>query len=216
MKFTHVFFDLDGTLTDSQEGILNSFKNLLTHYGLEIPDYNTLCTFIGPPLVLTMKEGFGFSGEKAKESVQVFRSYYDSKGYKENRVFEGISELLLLLKEKGVSLSVATSKPEVTAKKILKHFDLEKYFDHICGSLPDESRSKKSEVIEYALLENKITDRSKVLMVGDRKFDVEGAKEAGLKCAGVLFGYGNLEEFKKAGADFIAKTPADIAKIVLG
>lgn len=215
MKFEHVFFDLDGTLTDSQEGILNSFRNLFSHYGLEIPDYKTLCTYIGPPLMLTMTEGFGFSEEQARESVVVFRSYYDSKGYMENRVYDGIEKLLSDLKNKGIKLTVATSKPEVTAKKIIKHFGLDKYFDNVCGSGSDESRSKKSEVIEYAIQTNKITDRSKILMVGDRKFDVQGAKETGLKCAGVLFGYGNEDELKKAGADYIAKAPADILDFVL-
>ena len=210
MKFEYVFFDLDGTLTDSQEGILNSFRNLLTHYGREIPDYKTLCTFIGPPLVKTMTEAFGFSSQKALESIKVFRSYYDTKGYKENRVYDGIEELLSELKKRGLKLSVATSKPEVTAKMIIKHFNLEKYFDFVCGSGADESRSKKSEVIEYALESNGIKDRSKVLMVGDRKFDVEGAKATGLKCAGLLVGYGNRRELEEAGADFIAEKPADI------
>lgn len=215
MKFEHVFFDLDGTLTDSQEGILNSFRNVFKHLGLEIPDYQTLCTFIGPPLFVTFTEILGFTMEKSEECVKVFRNYYETKGYLENRVYEGIPELLSQLKKAGVKLSVATSKPEVTAKLIIKHFDLEKYFDHICGSISDDVRSKKSEVIEYAIETNKISDRSKILMVGDRKFDVEGAAKTGLKCAGVLYGYGCEEEFKKAGAAFIAKTPADILKIVL-
>ena len=215
MKFEHVFFDLDGTLTDSQDGILNSFRNVLTHFGLEIPDYQTLCTYIGPPLTLTLTETFGFSKEKTEEGIKVFRSYYNTKGYLENRVFEGIPELLSDLKKAGLKLSVATSKPEETAKKIIRHFELEKYFDHICGSSSDESRSKKSEVLEYAIAENKITDRSTILMVGDRKFDVEGAAKTGLKCAGVLFGYGTEEELKKSGAAFIAKTPADILSFVL-
>lgn len=214
MKFEHIFFDLDGTLTDSQDGILNSFRTVFKYYGLEIPDYETLCTYIGPPLSLTMTQTFGFSGEKAKESVKVFRSYYDSKGYLENRVYEGIPELLEKLKEMGLKLSVATSKPEVTAKKIIANFGLDKYFDFVCGSCMDESRSKKSEVIEYAISVNKITDRSKILMVGDRKFDVAGAKECGLKCAGVLFGYGSREELETAGADFIAEKPASIVNFL--
>lgn len=215
MKFEHIFFDLDGTLTDSQDGILNSFKNVFIHFGLEIPDYQTLCTYIGPPLPFTFTEILGFSKEKTEESIKVFRNYYNERGYLENRVYQGIPQLLAALKENGFKLSVATSKPEVTAKKIIKNFNLEKYFDHICGSASDESRSKKSEVIEYAIETNKIADRSKILMVGDRKFDVEGAAQTGLKCAGVLFGYGSEEELKKAGAAFIAKTPADILKFVL-
>lgn len=214
MKFEYVFFDLDGTLTDSQEGILNSFRNLFAHYGLEVPDYNTLCTFIGPPLAKTMTESFGFTGQQALDSIKVFRSYYDTKGYMENRLYDGIENLLIELKKRGIRLSVATSKPEVTAKMIIRHFNLEKYFDFVCGSGADESRSKKSEVIEYALKSNGISDLSKVLMVGDRKYDVEGARTAGLKCAGVLFGYGSRRELEEAGADFIAEKPADIVNFL--
>ena len=118
------------------------------------------------------------------------------------------------LKALGCKLSVATSKPEHTAIKIMEHFDIAKYFDHICGSLPDESRSKKTDVIEYAIKLNGISDRSKLLMVGDRKFDVEGAHQSGLKCAGVLFGYGSREEFEAAGADYIVENPEDLEKLL--
>lgn len=214
MKYEYIFFDLDGTLTDSQEGILNSFRNVFKHYGMKEPDIETLKTFIGPPLPYTMTHSLGFSEEKAKEAISVHRAYYNTKGYMENRVYDGIPELLKRLKELGFKLSVATSKPEIISKMILEHFALTKYFDFICGSLPDETRSKKSEVIESAIEANKITDRSKILMVGDRKFDVEGAHEAGLKCAGVLFGYGNREEFKAAGADYIVETPADLETLI--
>ena len=214
MKYEYIFFDLDGTLTDSQEGILNSFRSVFQHYGMKEPDIETLKTFIGPPLPHTMIHGFGFPEEKVKEAISVHRAYYNTRGYKENRVYEGIPEILKHLKELGCKLSVATSKPELVSKMILEHFDLSKYFDFVCGSLPDETRSKKTEVIEAAIAANKITDRSKILMVGDRKFDVEGAHEAGIKCAGVLFGYGNREEFEAAGADYIVERPADLENII--
>ena len=214
MKYEYIFFDLDGTLTDSQDGILNSFRSIFKHFGIKEPEYEVLRTYIGPPLVLTIGHTLGFTGEKLQEAVKVFRSYYDNQGYMENRVYKGIPEALQHLKALGCKLSVATSKPEHTAKKIMEHFDIAKYFDHICGSLPDESRSKKTDVIEYAIKLNEITDRSKLLMVGDRKFDVEGAHQSGLKCAGVLFGYGSREEFEAAGADYIVENPEDLEKLL--
>lgn len=214
MKYEYIFFDLDGTLTDSQDGILNSFRSIFKHFGIKEPEYEVLRTYIGPPLVLTIGQTLGFTGEKLQEAVKVFRSYYDNQGYMENRVYKGIPEALQRLKALGCKLSVATSKPEHTAIKIMEHFDIAKYFDHICGSLPDESRSKKTDVIEYAIKLNGITDRSKLLMVGDRKFDVEGAHQSGLKCAGVLFGYGSREEFEAAGADYIVENPEDLEKLL--
>lgn len=214
MKYEYIFFDLDGTLTDSQDGILNSFRSIFKHFGIKEPEYEVLRTYIGPPLVLTIGQTLGFTGEKLQEAVKVFRSYYDNQGYMENRVYKGIPEALKCLKALGCKLSVATSKPEHTAIKIMEHFDIAKYFDHICGSLPDESRSKKTDVIEYAIKLNGITDRSKLLMVGDRKFDVEGAHQSGLKCAGVLFGYGSREEFEAAGADYIVENPEDLEKLL--
>lgn len=214
MKYEYIFFDLDGTLTDSQDGILNSFRSIFKHFGIKEPEYEVLRTYIGPPLVLTIGQTLGFTGEKLQEAVKVFRSYYDNQGYMENRVYKGIPEALQRLKALGCKLSVATSKPEHTAIKIMEHFDIAKYFDHICGSLPDESRSKKTDVIEYAIKLNGITDRSKLLMVGDRKFDVEGAHQSGLKCAGVLFGYGSREEFEAAAADYIVENPEDLEKLL--
>ena len=161
-----------------------------------------------------MGQTLGFTGEKLQEAVKVFRNYYDNQGYKENRLYEGIPQTLQRIKALGCKLSVATSKPEHTAIKIMEHFDIAKYFDNICGSLPDESRSKKTDVIEYAIKLNGITDRSKILMVGDRKFDVEGAHQSGLKCAGVLFGYGSREEFEAAAADYIVEKPEDLEKLI--
>ena len=214
MKYEYIFFDLDGTLTDSQDGILNSFRSIFKHFGIKEPEYNVLKTYIGPPLVLTIGQTLGFTGKKLEEGVKVFRSYYDNQGYKENRLYDGIPQTLQRLKALGCKLSVATSKPEHTAKKIMEHFDIAKYFDNICGSLPDESRSKKTDVIEYAIKLNGITDRSKILMVGDRKFDVEGAHQSGLQCAGVLFGYGSREEFEAAAADYIVEKPKDLEKLI--
>ena len=213
--FDYIFFDLDGTLTDPAQGITNSFIHTYKHYGMEVPSYETLCTFIGPPLLETMKNSFGFSEEKAKEGVKVYREYFSTKGLFENSVYDGIEDLLLILKKAGKKLIVATSKPEIYSIQILNHFNLSQYFDSICGSNEDESRSKKDEVIKYALEKCQISDKSKVLMVGDRMHDIIGAKKNNIKSCGVLYGYGNKEELINAGADFIAITLNDVKNICL-
>ena len=213
--FDYIFFDLDGTLTDPALGITNSFKHALEYFGLEIPSYEKLCSFIGPPLVDTFRTQFGFSDEKASLGVVKYREYFAEKGLLENSVYPGIPNLLSDLKDAGKKLVVATSKPEEYSIRIIEHFGLAPYFENVCGSLMDESRSKKDQVIEYALERNKIGDRSKVLMVGDRKHDILGAKKTGLKSCGVLFGYGSLDELNEAGTDYIAEDMAELKKICL-
>ena len=214
--YTHIFFDLDGTLTDPAQGITNSFIHALKYYGLEIPSYEELCKLIGPPLPYSFETTFGFPHEKAMEAVTKYREYFATKGLYENKVYEGIPELLQKLKEKGKHLVVATSKPEEYSIKILEHFNLSKYFDYICGSNMDESRSKKDEVIAYALQRCNInaSEKSLVLMVGDRLHDIEGAKKNGLKSCGVLFGYGSREELENAGVDYIVTSVNDLLEVI--
>ena len=213
--FDFLFFDLDGTLTDPAPGITNSFIYALKYFGIEIPSYETLCSFIGPPLPDTFKNQLGFSDKKTLEGVKKYREYFAEKGLLENSVYDGIPELLEKLKKAGKKLVVATSKPEEYSVRIIEHFGLSPYFENVCGSLMNESRSKKDQVIEYAIERNKISDRSKILMIGDRKHDILGAKKAGIKSCGVLFGYGSLEELKAAGADFIAENVSRLDKICL-
>ncbi len=210
--FTHIFFDLDGTLTDPAQGITNSFIHALKFYGLPIPSYEELCKLIGPPLPHSFESTFGFDHDKAMEAVAKYREYFASRGLFENKVYEGIPELLQTLKNHGLHLAVATSKPEEYSVKILEHFKLSQYFDYICGSLMDESRSKKSEVIAYALECCGLGegDKDKVLMVGDRFHDIEGARANKIKSCGVLFGYGSRQELEKSGADLIASTVEDL------
>ncbi len=213
--FDYLFFDLDGTLTDPALGITNSFIHAIKYFGLEVPSYETLCSFIGPPLPDTFKQQFGFSDEKAAEGVKKYREYFSEKGLLENSVYPGIPELLTALKAAGKKLVVATSKPEEYSVRIIEHFGLAQYFENVCGSLMDESRSKKDEVIAYAIERNGISDKSKILMIGDRKHDILGAKKVGLKSCGVLFGYGSLEELQTAGADFIAQNIQELKDICL-
>lgn len=211
--FDYLFFDLDGTLTDPAQGITNSFIHALNYFGIEIPSYETLCTFIGPPLPETFKSQFGFDDQKVAEGVKIYREYFATKGLLENSVYPGIPELLAGLKAAGKKLVVATSKPEEYSIRIIEHFGLAKYFENVCGSLMDESRSKKDEVITYAIERNHISDKSKILMIGDRKHDILGAKKIGLKSCGVLFGYGSREELEEAGADFISENVSRLDKI---
>ena len=214
--FDYIFFDLDGTLTDPAQGITNSFIHALKYFGREIPSYEELCKLIGPPLPYSFETILGFPKENVMEAVAKYREYFATKGLYENSVYPGMPELLQTLKEKGKHLVVATSKPEEYSIKIIEHFDLSKYFDFVCGSLMDESRSKKSEVIAYALQRCGLSDSDKerVLMVGDRFHDIEGAKQNGLKSCGVLFGYGSREELENAGADYIVKDVMDLYKVI--
>jgi phosphoglycolate phosphatase len=215
MKYKYVLFDLDGTLTDPVEGITNSIIYALKKYNIEISGREELYKFIGPPLLESFEKYYGFSKEEAKKALEYYREYYKDKGIFENLVYDGCEDLLKELKDKGLLLIVATSKPEVFAKKILEYFDIAKYFTFIAGSNLDGSRVKKGEVIEYALKCCNIVDLSKALMIGDREHDIIGAKSIGIASIGVLFGYGDRNELENAGADFIAETVADIKKFLL-
>lgn len=211
----YIFMDLDGTITDSREGITNCFEYALNHFGIEVENKAELEQFIGPPLEQSFREGFGFDAEKAALAVAKYRERFIPIGLYENLVYPGMEEALQKIKEAGKVLIVATSKPEYMAKRILAHFKLDGYFDDICGSYDDRHRSKKDEVIRYALDKQGIIDTEDVLMVGDRKFDVIGAAKCGLKCMGVLYGFGNREELEAAGAAYIAETVEEMARIIV-
>lgn len=211
----YIFMDLDGTITNPAEGITKCFEYALNHFGIEVEDRTSLEQFIGPPLRQSFKEGFGFDEEKATEAVAVYRERFKPVGMFENEVYEGMEQALQTLKEAGKVLIVATSKPEPLAVKILEHFGLDGYFDDICGSCDDANRNEKDEVIRYALDKHGITESDDVLMVGDRKYDVLGAAKCGLKCMGVLYGFGDREELETAGAAYIAETVEDMARIIV-
>ena len=211
----YIFLDLDGTITNPAEGITKCFEYALNHFGIKVESRAELEQFIGPPLRKSFMEGFGFEEEKAIEAVAKYRERFTPIGMYENEVYEGMEQALQSLKEAGKILIVATSKPEHMAKKILAHFKLDGYFDDICGSCDDSNRNEKDEVIRYALEKHGITDLDDVLMVGDRKFDVIGAAKCGLKCMGVLYGFGDREELEQAGAAYIAETVEDMARIIV-
>lgn len=211
----YILMDLDGTITDPAEGITRCFEYALNHFGIEVENRAELEQFIGPPLKTSFMEGYGFDEEKAEQAVAKYRERFVPTGMYENEVYDGMEQALQSLKKAGKVLIVATSKPEHMAKKILAHFHLDSYFEDICGSCDDAKRNEKDEVIRYAMEKHNITDLSDVLMVGDRKFDVIGAKKCGLSCMGVLYGFGDREELSGAGAAYIAKTVEDMAQMIL-
>ena len=211
----YIFMDLDGTITNPAEGITKCLEYALNRFGIVVEDRASLEQFIGPPLRQSFKEGFGFDDEKATEAIAAYRERFRPIGLFENEVYDGMENALQMLKEAGKVLIVATSKPEDMAKKILEHFGLDGYFDDICGSCDDQNRNEKDEVIRYALEKHGITDLEDVLMVGDRKFDVIGAAKCGLKCMGVLYGFGDRKELEAAGAAYIAETVEDMARMIV-
>ena len=198
-----IFFDLDGTLTDSGEGIINCATLALEHFGLPVPSREEMRVFVGPPLDQTMI-AFGVPADRAQEAVDVFRSRYLVVGKFENTPYLGIHQLLEKLKGQGHRLFVATSKPETTAVEILHKFDLAQYFEVICGATMDGSRVHKADVIAYLL--GQIGTPENILMVGDTAFDVTGAAAHGIKTIGVSWGYGEVADMEQAGAVAIADT----------
>lgn len=213
--YQYILFDLDGTLTDPGIGITNSVMYALKKFQIEVEDRTTLFKFIGPPLKASFEKYYGFSKEESELALQYYREYFRPKGLYENQVYKGVRELLTDLKSRNKTLILATSKPEEFAIEILRHFDLYKYFDFVAGATMDSSRVKKEDVILYALQSYGVSDLSSAIMIGDREHDILGAKQVGLDSIGVLYGYGDYEELKGAGATYIAEDTNDILKIIL-
>lgn len=197
-----IFFDLDGTLTDSGEGIFNCAELALRHFGLPLPTRQEMRVFVGPPLRETFAK-FGVPADGIETAMEVYRSRYNTVGLFENTPYPGIRELLERLKADGHRLFVATSKPESMAVRILEKFDLARYFEIICGATFDKSRDCKEAVIAYLL--EQAGDHSHVVMVGDTAYDVIGAKAHGIPTVGVAWGYGKVEDMRNAGAAAIAE-----------
>ncbi|MBQ9808400.1 MAG: HAD-IA family hydrolase [Ruminococcus sp.] len=212
-RYKCLLFDLDGTLTDSAPGIINCLRHSLTIMGFDMPEMPE--RFLGPPLYESFAEYCGMNREQVLEAVKIFRERYSTKGLFENSVYPDVPEMLEKLKGSGFRLMVATSKVDEYAERILDRFGIADYFEFIGGARIDGSRNEKWEVIEHVLSSMSITDRASVLMIGDRKNDVAGAHKTGLKCMGILWGYGQEEELRTAGADFIVHTPQEAADVLL-
>ena len=212
--YEYIFFDLDGTLTDSGPGIVNGFVYAVTKMGGQVEDKEQFKRFIGPPLRDSFGRVLGYAGEDLQKAISFYREYYNEMGgVLENEVYPGIESLLKKLKDSGKTLVVATSKGANGAEVVLEHFGLKKYFDFV-ATANDTDRQEKNDVIIYALEHYNITDTSKVVMIGDRENDCLAAKEVGIDSIGVLYGYGDEIELSDAGAAYLAKTPKDIEEIL--
>lgn len=214
MKYKYIFFDLDGTLTDPQEGITNCVKYALEYYGIHETDYSKLMRFIGPPLVYSFMEYYDFDEQKALEAVEKYRERFSVTGLFENKVYDGIYDILQKLTDSGHILALATSKPKIFADRIMAKYRLRPYFKLICGSELDGTRNDKNEVIEYAI-EKLDCPRDKIIMVGDRRQDIIGAKKCGIASCGVRFGYSEKGELEEAGADIIADDMDSLLEILM-
>lgn len=212
-KYKCLLFDLDGTVTDSSEGIINSIIYALEKLDVTITDKEVLKKFVGPPLMDSYKKYFAFTQKEAELGLKLFREYFSEKGIFENRLFEGMDKLLEDLFEDGYELVLATSKPDVFAHQILKHFDIEKYFKHISACPMDEANTTKLDVIKAALEMTDIKNKDEILMIGDTTFDVTGARICGIDSLGVLYGTDTAEELKNA--TYLARNVNEIREILL-
>ncbi len=213
-KYNTVFFDLDGTVIDSGEGVSNSVLYALDKFGIKETKEKAL-KFIGPPLAESFKEFYGFSDEKATQGIEIYREYYREKGIFECYLYDGIVDLLKSLKKNGYTVVLCTSKPEAYAHKILEHFDIMKYFDYACGATMDEkTRATKDDVMKYAF-ETSGAKRESTIMVGDRRFDINSANKFEIDSIGVAFGYGSREELENAGATYVFDSADEIEKLLI-
>ena len=212
--YNYILFDLDGTLTNSELGITKCVQHALKKFGIEVEDRTMLRPFIGPPLGESFRVYYGLTQEESERAIEYYRERFSVKGLYENEVYEGVEKTLQELRKSGKKLIIATSKPEKFTLLILEHFDLLKYFDFVAGATMDGSRGEKADVIRYALEKTGIEDKSQVVMIGDRKYDILGAKENGLDSIGVLYGFGDYEELSAAGADYIVESATEILKYI--
>lgn len=214
----YLLFDLDGTLTDPKLGITTCVQYALAHFGIDEPDLDKLEPFIGPPLKDSFMEFYHMDETQAQEAVDKYRERFRDTGIFENKVYAGIPKMLRTLNAKGLYLAVASSKPTVFVERILEHFEIAKYFKVVVGSELDGTRVEKEQVVEEALKQlfgDKPVEREKVYMIGDRRFDMEGARAQGVESVGVTYGYGSLEELKEAKADYIVRSVEELGKFLL-
>lgn len=210
----NILFDLDGTLTNPKEGIVNSILYALNKMGIPENSPHELETFIGPPLLESFQMRYDLSDKKADEIVIAYREYFSTKGLYENILYDGITELLELLHSQKYKLFVATSKPTVYSERILKHFKLKKYFTEIIGSNVDNTRTDKTEIISHIVTTHSLQAHQSI-MIGDRKFDMIGAKNNSMKTIAVTYGYGSIEELSSHQPDFLVNTCSEIKSIFL-
>lgn len=218
--FQYCLFDLDGTLTDPKEGITKSVQHALRAFGIEEPDLSKLEPFIGPPLIDSFMEFYGFDEAEARKAVDVYRERFAPIGVLENNLIPGTQQMLSHAKEKGIHMAVASSKPLCFVRQILEHFDIDQYFEVVIGSELDGSGCAKEEVVEKALARLGVSSMDKekrhlnCAMIGDRKFDIQGAKAHALTGIGVSFGYAAEGELQEAGAEYIVDNMAELEELL--
>ena len=216
MAWNTILFDLDGTLTDPAEGITKAVEAALNHYGITVADRAALHKFIGPPLDESFPEFYGFDAARTAEATEVFRAYFDRQGWRENIPSPGVEDIPRAHRAAGKRLLVATSKPEVFALRIMEHFGLARYFDHICGApMDNQEGAKKAAVIRDALRRAGVEDLSTAVMVGDRRHDIDGARQAGLEAVGVLWGYGDLQELEASHPVHIVESFDGLKRVLI-
>ncbi|MBR1842298.1 MAG: HAD hydrolase-like protein [Oscillospiraceae bacterium] len=214
MRYTVALFDMDGTINKTDPGVRNGFRYAFSKLGKSFTEGVECNEFLGPSIEHSFEFVFGLEPELIPEAVKLYREYYSSTGINECELYPGLRELLARLKNEGVTLLTASSKPEKFVRIILDNFDIAKYFDYAAGGRPELGLSDKIDVIEHALAEAGVTDRTRCLMIGDRKYDIEGGRMAKIDTCGILWGYGDRPELEEAGADWIAATPEEVGDII--
>ena len=213
--YDYILFDLDGTITDSKPGIINCIKYALDGKGIKYPDESIFDKMVGPPFRVSMSEFLGLDMPMIEQLITLYRGKYEVDGWRQCKLYDGVVDMLAELQTAGKHLAVATSKPIKFTDIMVRELDLKKYFEFVGGASSDASRDSKADVINHVLKNLGVEDKSKVLMVGDRLYDIEGAKICGVDCAAVMWGYGSEEEFVKYGADYILNKPCDVVDFVL-
>ncbi|SNU09622.1 phosphoglycolate phosphatase [Lachnospiraceae bacterium] len=213
--YNHIFFDLDGTLTQSEFGIINSIIYALNKMGIEVDDPEYIKNFIGPPLTKAFKEFYNMNDQDADQATAYYREYYNAGELYNAPLYDGIEDTLKALKEKNKKLYVVTSKPTVFASRIVEHFDIMKYFEAVIGPEVSDKSYTKEEIVARAI-EKTSGAPDECIMIGDRFYDIDGANANDIASIGVLYGYGERDELEKAGATYIADTPRDILDVITG
>lgn len=213
--FKRILFDFDGTLMDTSRGVFNSFDRVVEHYKLDIPR-SVYPLMIGPPLKESFTKILKLPESEVAPAMAVYRDYYARAGMFEADVYDGVVPLIKALRTSGRRTFVATSKPEVYAKEILRRFGMLDLFDFVGGAdLEEKTRVEKCDIIRYVLEADGNTNKDDCLLIGDRLYDAEGAHAAGIRAAGILWGFGTREEFERCGADYILETPEDVRAFLL-
>lgn len=214
--YQHIFFDLDGTIIQSEFGIIDSVIETLAQFGIHETDRNALKKFIGPPLFYSFQEFCGFSDEDAQKAVTIYREIYDNGGLFRSPLYPAVEETLRRLNDANCKCSVVTSKPEETSRRIIDYLNLSKYFAFVIGPSKSDRAPEKKYLIQRALTAHQVSDKSACLMVGDRHYDIDGAKTCNIASVGVLYGYGTRKELQSAGADYLIASADELVGVVMG